>query len=137
MTNRLNLKSKFAAVFFATLLVAAGAFAAQKGLTKRVRFPRGRTTAVLKNSVVRGTVDRYLLGARSGQQMIVHISSVERNVVFKIYTPQGGRLEGMDEGEDSTDWSGTLPQDGDYIIEVGGTRGNATYTLEVSIRSEN
>jgi len=132
MTNRLSLKSKLAAVFFASLLVATCALAAQKGLTKRVRFQRGRTTAVLKNSVVRGTVDRYLLGARKGQQIIVHITSVENNAVFDIYTPQGGTLAG--EGEDSTDWSGTLPQDGDYIIEVGPTRGNATYTLEVTIR---
>ena len=132
MTGRLGLKSKFAAVFFASLLLATCAFAVQKGLTKRVRFARGRTTVVLKNSVVRGTVDRYLLGARKGQQIIVHITSVENNAVFDIYTPQGGTLAG--EGEDSTDWSGTLPQDGDYIIEVGGTRGNATYTLEVTIR---
>jgi hypothetical protein len=132
MTCSFGLRGKFAAVFFATLLLATFTFAAQKGLTKRVRFPRGRTTAVLKNSVVRGTVDRYLLGARKGQQITVHITSVENNAVFDIYTPQGGTLAG--EGEDSTDWSGTLPQDGDYIIEVGGTRGNATYTLEVTIR---
>jgi hypothetical protein len=125
-------RTKLPALFFALLLAATGALAVQKGLTKRVRFPRGRTTTVLKNSVVRGTVDRYILGARSGQQIIVHITSVENNAVFDIYTPQGGTLAG--EGEDSTDWSGTLPQDGDYIIEVGGTRGNATYTLEVTIR---
>ena len=127
-----SIKVKLAASFFGMLLLLTCAFAAQKGLTKRVRFPRGRTTAVLKNSVVRGTVDRYLLGARKGQQIIVHITSVQNNAVFDIYTPQGGTLAG--EGEDSTDWSGTLPQDGDYIIEVSGTRGNATYTLEVTIR---
>jgi hypothetical protein len=132
MTKSLGLRSKFAAVFFATLLLATGAFAVQKGLTKRVRFQRGRTTAVLKNSVVRGTVDRYLLGARKRQQIIVHLTSIENNAVFDIYTPGGDTLAG--EGEDSTDWSGTLPQDGDYVIEVGGTRGNATYTLEVTIR---
>jgi hypothetical protein len=127
-----SIKVKLAASFFGMLLLTTCTFAAQKGLTKRVRFPRGRTTAVLKNSVVRGTVDRYLLGARRGQQIIVHITSVENNAVFDIYTPQGGTLAG--EGEDSTDWSGTLPQDGDYIIEVGGTRGNATYTLKVTVR---
>ena len=132
MSYRVGLKSKFVAVFFASLLLATCAFAAQKGLTKRVRFQRGRTTAVLKNSVVRGTVDRYLLGARKGQQIIVHITSVENNAVFNIYTPQGGTLAG--EGEDSTDWSGTLPASGDYVIEVGGTRGNATYTLKVTVR---
>lgn len=126
------MKVKLAATFFGLLLLATCAFAAQEGLTKRVRFARGRTTVVLKKSVVRGTVDRYVLGARKGQQIIVHITSVENNAVFDIYTPQGGTLAG--EGEDSTDWSGTLPQDGDYVIEVGGTRGNATYTLKITVR---
>jgi hypothetical protein len=64
--------------------------------------------------------------------MSVRITSVENNAVFVIYTPDGGTLLG--EGEESTDWRGTLPQDGDYVIEVGGTRGNATYTLKVTVR---
>jgi len=34
-----------------------------KGKTQRVRFARGRTTAVLHGAVVRGTQDRYILGA--------------------------------------------------------------------------
>lgn len=130
-----GLKTKLAAVFVGMLLLATCALAAQKGLTKRVRFPRGRTTTVLKNSVVRGTVDRYTLGARNGQTMSVHITSVEKNAVFTIYTPTGGgTLEGAGEGQDATDWSGELPQSGDYVIEVGGTRGNASYTLEITIR---
>ena len=126
--------TKLPAVFFALLLAATGAFAVQTGLTKRVRFARGRTTVVLKNSVVRGTRDRYTLGARAGQQMSVHITSVEKNAVFIIYTPAGGTLEGAGEGQDTSDWSGELPQSGDYVIEVGGTRGNATYTLKVTVR---
>lgn len=127
-----SIKAKLAATFFGLLLLATVAFAAQEGLTKRVRFARGRTTATYKNSVVRGTRDRYTLGARAGQKMSVHITSVENNAVFDIYTPQGGTLVG--EGEDSTDWSGTLPASGDYVVEVGGTRGNATYTLKVTVR---
>jgi len=51
---------------------------------QRVKFARGRTTAVLKGAVVRGTNDRYLLGAREGQTMIVHITSVEKNAVFYV-----------------------------------------------------
>ena len=129
-----TLNSKFTAAFFALVLLATCAFAAQTGLSKRVRFPRGGTTAVLKNSVVRGTVDRYTLGARSGQQMKVSISSVEQNAVFTIYTPGGGTLDGAGIGQDATSWSGVLPQDGDYAIEVGGTRGNATYALKVTVR---
>jgi hypothetical protein len=41
------------------------------GKVQRVRFARGRTTAVLNGAVVRGTQDRYILGARAGQTMIV------------------------------------------------------------------
>jgi hypothetical protein len=126
------IKVRLAAVVFGLLLATTCAFAAQEGLTKRVRFPRGGTTATLKNSVVRGTRDRYTLGARAGQKMSVRITSVENNAVFVIYTPDGGTLLG--EAEESTDWRGTLPQDGDYVIEVGGTRGNATYTLKVTVR---
>lgn len=133
MANQ-SFKVKLAATFLGLLLPAVCAFAAQDGLTKRVRFPRGGTTATLKNSVVRGTRDRYTLGARAGQQMSVRITSVERNAVFTIYTPDGGTLEGAGEGQDAANWSGKLPAGGDYVIEVGGTRGNATYTLKVTVR---
>jgi hypothetical protein len=107
---------------------------APKGKTQRVRFARGRTTAVLKGAVVRGTQDRYILGARSGQMMIVHITSREKNAVFAILGPDATALEGAEEGTDATDWTGTLPVNGDYSIWVSPTRGNATYTLEVTIR---
>jgi hypothetical protein len=129
-----SFKVKLTTASLGLLLLATCALAAQQGLTKRVRFARGRTTATLKNSVVRGTQDRYTLGARAGQKMSVQLTSVERNAVFNIYTPDGGTLEGAGEGQDATDWSGELPSSGDYVIEVGGTRGNATYTLKVTVR---
>ncbi len=105
-----------------------------RGKTQRVRFARGRTTAILKGAVVRGTRDRYILGARAGQTMIVHITSREKNAVFTILGPDATALEGTEEGADATDWTGELPMNGDYSIWVGPTRGNATYTLEVTIR---
>ena len=130
-----GLNQKLTTGFFALLLLLATcAFAAQTGLSKRVRFARGSTTATLKNSVVRGTRDRYTLGARAGQKMSVLITSIERNAVFTIHTPSGDTLAGAGEGEDASKWSGELPQSGDYMIEVGGTRGNATYTLKVTVR---
>lgn len=104
------------------------------GITRRVRFARGRTTAILKGGVVRGTKDRYILGAGAGQTMIVHISSREKNAVFTILGPDATALQGTDDGLDATDWTGELPLSGDYSIWVSPTRGNATYTLEVTIR---
>lgn len=111
-----------------------GSLKAPAGKTQRVRFARGRTTAILKGAVVRGTQDRYILGARGGQTMIVHVTSREKNAVFTILGPDATALEGTDEGLDATDWSGELPLSGDYSIWVSPTRGNATYTLEVTIR---
>ncbi|MBA2525211.1 MAG: hypothetical protein H0V18_05415 [Pyrinomonadaceae bacterium] len=104
------------------------------GKTQRVRFARGRTTAILKGAVVRGTQDRYILGARAGQTMIVHVTSREKNAVFTILDPSGTALEGTGEGLDAMDWTGELPLTGDYSIWLSPTRGNATYTLEVTIR---
>ena len=132
--SKQSFKVKLAAVFFGLLLAVPCAFAVQEGLTKRVRFARGRTSATLKNSVIRGTRDRYLVEARAGQKMTVSINSVERNAVFAIYAPSHDTLEGASEHQEVKNWSGKLPESGDYVIEVGGTRGNATYRLTVSVR---
>ena len=107
---------------------------APAGKTQRVRFARGRTTAILKGAVVRGTEDRYILGARAGQTMIVHLTSREKNAEFLIQDPNGTAVEGLDDGLADTDWTGELPVSGDYSIWVSPTRGNATYTLEITIR---
>jgi len=66
--------------------------------------------------------------------MIVHISSREKNAVFSILGPDTTALPGAEEGVDATDWSGELPLSGEYAILVGPSRGNATYTLEITIR---
>ncbi|MCA1574058.1 MAG: hypothetical protein LC770_05875 [Acidobacteria bacterium] len=116
------------------LAQGGGSLGAPAGKTQRVRFGRGRTTAILKGAVVRGTQDRYILGARAGQTMIVNVTSREKNAVFTILGPDATALEGTDEGLDATDWTGELPLSGDYSIWVSPTRGNATYTLEVTIR---
>ena len=121
-----------AALFIALLLVSVNLSTAQSDRTRRVRFARGRTTTVIKDAVVRGTRDRYILRASRGQTLTVHITSLEDNAVFDIHR-LGSRMT-LDGAQETTDWSGELPRNGDYVIVVGGTRGNATYTLEVTIR---
>lgn len=124
---------KARALFMAALLLmTAGIAEAGRDRTRRIRFERGRTTTVIKDAVLRGDRDRYLLHARAGQTLIVHITSEENNAVFDIYRKGGKQTLGN--AQESTDWTGALPRTGDYVIEVGGTRGNASYTLEVTIR---
>jgi hypothetical protein len=131
MTHRQRRRSVLAFLAAALLLITVVGAPAQSSRTRRVRFARGRTSTVIKDAVVRGTRDRYILGARAGQTLIVHITSLEDNAVFDIYGPGKRALGGAQE---TTDWTGELPRTGDYVIEVGGTRGNASYTLEVTIR---
>ena len=119
------------------LLVNVFAFsplATADGITKRIKFARGKSSAVLSNSVIRGDEDTYIVGAKAGQKMSVKITSVESNAAFFIEKPGGGYLKNAGEGDDQTAWTGTLPGDGDYKIIVAGTRGNATYKLSVTIK---
>jgi hypothetical protein len=132
MTTTRNAKALCGLSLIALLIVTTSAVPAlgARVHTRRIKFPRGRTTVVLKNAVVRGDSDRYLLRAMSGQTMTVHLTSVEDNAVFEVYAPRSGRtMSGA-----TTDWTGELPRNGDYIIMVSGTRGNADYTLEVTVR---
>jgi hypothetical protein len=106
-----------------TLLIA------QQSHTQRIQFARGASSAVVESGVVRGTRDIYLLGARRRQTMTVNITSVEKSAVFDIQAPNGAILR-----QEATSWSGVLPATGDYKIIVGGTRGNASYRLQVTVK---
>ena len=120
-----------AAVFICALTLSS-TFA--QGVKQKVRFARGTSSATIHGAVVRGDRDRYYVSAKRGQTMSVKITSREDNAAFEIYfSGEQESLEGAGEGDDATDWSGELPADNDYVIVVGGTRGNATYTLKISI----
>jgi hypothetical protein len=99
------------------------------GITKTVKFAKGGTSASYSNAVVRGDRDTYILGAGGGQTMSVSISSLESNAVFDVIAPGGQTL-----ANETTSWNGQLPSNGKYRIIVGGTRGNATYKINFSIR---
>jgi hypothetical protein len=120
-----------AAVFICALALSS-TFA--QGVKQKVRFARGASSATIRGAVVRGDRDRYYVSAKRGQTMSVKITSTESNAVFQVYfAGQQESLEGAGEDDDATEWSGELPADNDYVIVVGGTRGNATYTLKISI----
>ena len=115
------------------LSIVAGVVA-QKGtsIVTRIRFARGRTTAVEKGSVHRGMSHDYLLKAGAGQTMSVHLAA-GGGVCFDLYSP------GMSDvlAQCSKDWSAELPRSGDYRINVlpdTTTERNIPYTLEVTVR---
>ena len=131
----------------AAAALAVGVSLAAADVQPEIRFARGATSATVEGAVVRGDRDIYPITANAGQSMRVRITAIEDNAAFQIYLPgaryrlgpdgyefTGFTLEGAGEMDDATQWLGTLPATGTYLIVVGGTRGNAGYRMTVSIR---
>src|SRR5437016_818167 len=89
-----------------------------------------RNSKTISGSVVRGESSRHVVSAKTGQTLDVSITSDENNAVFQIYEPgEKKTLAGAGETDDAMKFSGKIPADGNYVIVVGPTRGNATYKL--------
>ena len=126
---------------FALLLLLAGSLGAgapaapapaqcrgtDRVIEKQIRFARGRTTAVIKDTIRLCTSHDYRLRAQAGQTMSVNLAA-GRRTGLTLRAPSGEAL--VDGGKD---WSGELPEDGEYAIEIG-TDATARYTLEITIR---
>ena len=130
------MKRKVALLLVLLLLAAPNAWAK----TIRVKFPPGRTTVILKGTTTGGPSESggmdpitYRLRARKGQTLTLHLTSAKKNAVFSIYLPG---MDLMENGQNVTDFSGTLPKTGDYEIIVfpEDEMTNTTFTLEVTIR---
>ena len=98
-----------------------------------VRFPRGRTTAILEGKIIH-TSHIYTLRARAGQTMTLHITSAKGIAYFSLAKSNSEEFIGGAVGV--KDWSGVLPVSGAYDVSVGIERESSSesYTLEVSIR---
>jgi hypothetical protein len=127
---------KFAAPLLVLLLAAAPAW----GKTINVKFPKGRTTVILKGRTTGGPSESggmdpitYSLRARRGQTMTLHLVSAKKNAIFGVWAPG---MNPVDVGANATDWTGTLPKTGVYQISVWpeDEATNTTFTLELTIR---
>jgi hypothetical protein len=130
----------FAATAFAASPSSAGAYVsagtpaalqcrhADQVIPKRIRFARGRTTTVIKDTVRLCTSHEYSLRASAGQTMSVHLATGKKTS-FTVQSPSGT----IEDADGVKDWSGELPEAGEYVITIG-TDATAAYTLEVTIR---
>lgn len=131
------------------MVLASIAFAASlslAGVNKEVKFARGKSSTTIEGTVLRGERDFYVVGAKAGQTMDVKITAAEKNAVFAIFQPgykmkkaagatdiEGPVLKKAAEEDEARNWKGKLPVDGNYLISVGGTRGNVSYKLTIGI----
>jgi predicted small lipoprotein YifL len=96
---------------------------------QRVNFGKGESSTVLKGAVVRAESKTYLVNAAQNQVMDLDITALEDNAVVQVITPAGQVI-----GSEIKTMNKTLPETGDYQIIVSGTRGNATYKLNVAVK---
>lgn len=94
---------------------------------KRISFQRGRSSATVSGTVAKGGPDFWVIGAKAGQTMVVH---VDGDVTFGLDSPRGQ----MTEDDGNTSWRGQLDFDGDHTIRVYSAGGVQKYSLTVSIR---
>lgn len=128
--SKLSLKPLFALLLASLILVTV--VHAQKGtsVVRRITFPRGQTSVEVQGSLRRGTSHDYLIRARRGQGMAIRITG-QGEIGFQIITPSGEYLSDF-----TVEWTGRLPQSGDYRINVlpdPTTNRSLRYTLEVII----
>ena len=108
-----------------------------QGAPQRVRFQSGHSSATLKGRIIGFDTKDCVVGARAGQAMAVRLSSSNPSTYFVIYSING-RATDMNE---TTEWSESLSESGDYVIRVFMMRSAArrkgaaaNYTLSISIR---
>ena len=112
-----------------TVSITTPATPAHPGRPERIQFARGAISATVYGTVDNRHTKRYILGARRGQQMWL---SGGPDTHFIVYAPNGAVLNPSD--GPMLNWSGILPANGDYQIEVVSMTRVAHYTLDVTIR---
>jgi hypothetical protein len=130
--KRITIRVLVATLVLLTSFMATAEAQKGKSIIRRVNFPRGRTTAVLKGTVKRGVSHDYLLRARRGQTMTIHLAAESSEMSLTLLRPDGETWM-----YDIKDWSGELPSSGTYRINVlpdTTTEQPKHYTLEVTIR---
>lgn len=102
------------------------------GLTVRIddeiRFAGGETSTALSGAVLGSERDAYRIGAAANQELTISLTSLEDNAVFDLFDPLGNPL-----AAEASEVTVDLPLDGEYLVVIGSSRGNASYELFVSI----
>lgn len=113
------MKFRMMGLLFSTIgmLLVFSVTAAAQTKKVNVKFKAGSSSGTFSNTVTGyGTVD-FIVGAKTGQQMTVKLTSSNTFLYLNILNPDTGEVIN-DEARETTNWSGNLPSNGDYIIEV-------------------
>ena len=105
----------------------------QIAVERKVKLSRGKSR-ILRGKADFSTSYAYKIRAEKDQRLEARLTSEGGNATFSIIPPGTQTLEN---GAGVKEWSGALPETGEYIIVVAmNTRaeGKFTYALELTIR---
>lgn len=121
-----------------TIQVIGGANVETYSLTikiaSRINFTSGSTAATVSGSTVNGYVVSYAIYCKSGQTMTLTLTAPASSTSLDVFGLAYGQLL-LKETAQATSWTGSLPADQDYIIEVVPNAGQMlAYSLTVSVK---
>jgi len=135
-----NTRFLLRAVLAGLLVVASSAHAADDIVTRPVRFAKGASAATIQGAVKgRQTID-YVLRAKPGQTMKVELKTPHDALYFNVLPPGSNDVAIYNSSVGGNDWSGALPQDGEYKVRLylmrsSGRRGeSAPFTLTIGLK---
>lgn len=122
------------------LVVASNAPAADDIVTRPVRFSKGASATTIQGALKgRQTID-YALRAKAGQTMKIELKTSNDALYFNVLPPGSNDVALYNSSVGGNDWSGALPQDGEYKVRVylmrsAGRRGeSAPFTLTIGLK---
>jgi len=133
-----NHKPKSILALVISMVFISGVTILGQAKPERVRFSRGASSITLRGRIVGYGTKDYVISAKAGQVMKLHLSTTNSYTNFFIYSINGRQ---PDMPDITNDWSQKLSESGDYVIRVFMMRAGARkkgaaadYTLSISIQ---
>lgn len=129
----LKLTRRAFAVFALALSFGAAPALAKTG---SIHLPSGASMATVGGHVVRGKTQGWRVNGKQGRTFAVTLESTGNAAIMQIREPgkDAGYLPGAGRQDEARTWSGKLPADGSYLIEVIAVQAEADYTLRVEVK---
>ena len=99
---------------------------------RRLQFPRGASQTTVQGKVSIVLPDTYLVRARAGQVMTIKLTAARKAVRFHVMSPTTASLV----ADDVRDWTGVLPESGDYHIMIDADEHPSSYSMTISIKGK-
>lgn len=113
------MKKKIAIFVFTLFLCAPAAFAQGGGKAEpnRVKFAKGKTSAIVSGTLSNNQEMDYVFGAKAGQEITLKVVSNPKGDLFD-FTIGGDGFDVETEYDSYAEYTFTAPQTGDYLFSV-------------------